>query len=261
VGKQAAGVRGPTPYAGVNAVLSALLAAERAVLGEQFVALYAGGSLAGGDFDPERSDIDFVVVTAGELAPAVVQGLQVMHARLRRSGLEWATRIEGGYIPRPGLRRYDPAQARYPWLGVDGHFAVEPFDHGWVIQLHVLREHGLVVAGPNPRTLIDPISPDDLRDAQRAMLREWWQPQLDDHSRLRSREYQAYAVLTMCRALYTLEHGTVVTKAAAARWAQETLGERRAALIERALAWPRGAQVDELRDTLDLIRYTLYQAL
>jgi len=244
----------------VNAVLAVLLAEMRVVLGEQFAGLYLGGSLAGGGFEPERSDIDFVAVTRGELKAEVVDALRTMHARLRRSGLEWAARMEGGYIPQDGLRRYDPGRACYPWLGTDGHFAVEQFDHGWVIQLHVLREHGLVLAGPDPRTLIDPISSAELRHAQRTMLHEWWEPQLSDPSCLASREYQAYAVLTMCRALYTLEHGTVVTKAVAARWAQETLGRTWASLIERSLAWPRGAQPDELEDTLALIRETLARA-
>jgi hypothetical protein len=105
--------------------------------------------------------------------------------------------------------------------------------------------------------MIDPVAPQDLRRAVLGYLREWWAPMLKDPARLRSREYQAYAVLTMCRALYTLEHGTVVTKDAAARWAQETLDPRWTALIERALAWPRGAQADQLNETLDLIRYTL----
>jgi len=237
-----------------------LLAGVRVVLGEQFVGLYVHGSLASGGFDPQRSDIDFVVVTTGDLNGETLTALAAMHARIAASGLDWARRLEGGYIPQDGLQRYDPARACYPWLGMDGHFAVEQFDHGWVIQLHVLREHGLVVAGPHPRTLIDPISCDDLRQAQQALLHEWWRPQLDDHTRLRSREYQAYAVLTMCRALYTLEHGTVVTKAEAAHWAQQTLPERWAALIGRALAWPRGQQPDALPETLELIRYTLERA-
>jgi hypothetical protein len=64
----------------------------------------------------------------------------------------------------------------------------------------------------------------------------------------------------MCRALYTLEHGAVVTKAEAAHWAQETLGPSWAALIQRALAWPRGAQADQLEATLDLIRYTVQRS-
>jgi hypothetical protein len=250
----------PTPYPEVNAVLEMLLKEAQAVLGDQFVGLYVHGSLASGGFDPQRSDIDFVAVTAGELPDETLTALAEMHARISASGLEWARKLEGPCIPRHGLRRYDPARARYPWLGEDGHLSVEQLGSDWVIQLHVLREHGIAVAGPDPQTLIDPIQPDDLRRAQQATLHEWWQPQLDDPSRLRSRRYQAYSVLTMCRALYMLEHGTVVTKAVAAQWAQETLGQCWAMLIERALAWPRGPQPDQMNETLDLIRHTLQRS-
>jgi hypothetical protein len=52
-------------------------------------------------------------------------------------------------------------------------------------------------------------------------------------------------------------YGIVVSKTVAARWAQEVLGERWAAPIERALAWPHDAQSDNLNETLDSIRYTL----
>jgi hypothetical protein len=55
------------------------------------------------------------------------------------------------------------------------------------------------------------------------------------------------------RGIYSI----VVSKTVAARWAQEALGERRAAVIERALAWPHDAQSDNLNETLDSIRYTL----
>jgi hypothetical protein len=115
----------------------------------------------------------------------------------------------------------------------------------------------VVVAGPAPQTLIDPIQPNGLRRAALAILREWWSPQLHDPARLHNSEYQAYAILTMCRALYTLQHGIVVSKPVAARWAQEVLGESWAALIERVLAWRHGAQLDHLNETLDFIRYTL----
>ena len=75
--------------------------------------------------------------------------------------------------------------------------------------------------------------------------------------RLRDREYQAYAVLSMCRALYTLQHGILLSKPASARWALDTLNERYATLIEQALAWPDGPQPDSLNETLALIQYTL----
>jgi hypothetical protein len=83
---------------------------------------------------------------------------------------------------------------------------------------------------------------------------------LQDPAWLRGGEYQAFAILSMCRALYTLDHGTVVSKPVAARWAQEALGARWAGLIEQALTWRHDAPVDILSDTLDFIRYTLERA-
>ena len=61
----------PTPYPSVNAILGMLLSGAQEILGNRFTGLYLYGSLSSGDFDPERSDIDFLVVTDGELpAPA-----------------------------------------------------------------------------------------------------------------------------------------------------------------------------------------------
>jgi hypothetical protein len=65
----------PTPYPDVNAVLQELLAGVQAILGPHFVGLYLGGSLAGGDFDPRRSDVDFLVATADDLPDELVRAL------------------------------------------------------------------------------------------------------------------------------------------------------------------------------------------
>jgi predicted nucleotidyltransferase len=54
----------PTPYPDVNEVLLTLLDNVRAILGDYFTGMYLYGSLASGDFDPRRSDIDFLVVTS-----------------------------------------------------------------------------------------------------------------------------------------------------------------------------------------------------
>jgi hypothetical protein len=68
------------------------------------------------------------------------------------------------------------------------------------------------------------------------MLREFWQDQLTGPEWLRQRDYQAFAVLTMCRALYTLSEGSVVSKPEAAAWACQTLDPKWRPVIERALA-------------------------
>jgi predicted nucleotidyltransferase len=250
----------PTPYPDVNAVLDRLLSDVQTVLGDYFAGMYLYGSLSSGDFDPQRSDIDFLVVTTGELPGEMIAALEAMHSQIMSSGLKWARKLEGSYIPRDALRRYDPAGPPYPTLN-EGRFYVAPHGSDWIIQRHIIREHGVTLAGPAPHTLIDPVQPDDLRRAVRGILAEWWAPMLDNPAWLRSDEYQAYAVLTMCRALHTLEHGDIVSKPVAARWVRDTLGEPWAALIERALTWQPGAPWDELGQTLGFIRYTLARAL
>ncbi len=163
----------PTTSQDINAVLNKLLINVRAVLGSHFVGLYLHGSLAYGDFNPQTSDIDFLVVTADDLPDEILASLKAMHARLRTSGLTWATKLEGAYIPRQALRRYDPPLARHPWLGVDGHFAFEQLGSDWIIQRWILREKGIAVAGSPLKSMIDPVSADDLRQAVRESLREW----------------------------------------------------------------------------------------
>jgi predicted nucleotidyltransferase len=244
----------PTPYADVNAVLQRLLTDVQAVLGSEFIGMYLYGSLASGDFDQQTSDIDFVVVTAHELPDDLIAALGTIHDRLAASGLALATKLEGSYLPLATLRRYDPSYRRFPSIN-EGRFWVCGHGNDWVIQRHILREQGVVVAGPDLRPLIDPLHPDALRQAVLDALDEWWWPMLDDPERISTREYQVFAVLTMCRALHTLQHGVIVSKPVAARWAQSAFGPSWAALIKRALVWRPGMPGDELSETLDFLRF------
>ena len=255
----------PTPYLDVNAVLHDFLTRVRTVLGERFRGMYLSGSLALGGFSPHSSDIDFVVVTDADLPDDRFLALQAMHARFNADGSPWATEVEAAYIPQDALRRYDPARARHPHMerGADEILKMDQLGSDWIVQRFILREHGVVIAGPDPRTLIDPISPEDLRRSVVTLMHTWWGPMRHDTSRLELHDigYQPYAVLTMCRILYTLDSGAVVSKPLAARWAQEALDGRWVGLIERALAWRKdrrnAAPGDDVKETLDLIRYTL----
>jgi len=98
-----------------------------------------------------------------------------------------------------------------------------------------------------------------MRTAVCTLMHEWWAPMIDDPAWLDGRpEYQAFAVQTMCRVLYTLELGTTVSKTAAANWAMEALDEKWTGLIKKAIGWPDTWPVD-IRQVQAFIRYTLGQ--
>ena len=250
---------GPTPYEEVNTILLFMLTEIQAILGHQLVGFYLYGSLSLGDFDPTSSDIDFLIVTAEDLAEEILEHLRDMHAAIASSGLRYANRLEGSYIPRQALRRYDPDNARHPTIGADWPFQIGLHGSNWIIERHIVREHGVIVWGPSPHTLIDPVSLHQLRAAVCEHLKNFWQSQLDEPEWLRPRDYQAFAVLTLCRALYTLKQGIVSSKPQAAAWAQEVFPQWKP-MIERALSWRSHHEKDDLTETMAFLRNALMQA-
>jgi predicted nucleotidyltransferase len=248
----------------VEGLLRQFLEGARAALGAQFVGAYLFGSLACGGFDRD-SDVDILVVTEDEVSGELFSSLQAMHERVAAFDSHWATQLEVSYIPRRALRRRDPSDATHPHIdrGAGERLQMARHDSDWVVQRHTLRARGVTLAGPAPATLIDSVSPDELR---RAMLDlTWWLAEiLEEPARISMRGYQSYIVLTMCRVLYTLEHGAVVSKREAARWASDALGEHWTPMIESAWEGRRNprakATPEDLSETLDLIRHTLESA-
>jgi len=252
----------PTPHHDVNELLSILLVRTQATLGDRLVGLYLFGSIATADFDRESSDIDFLAATAGELDDREVERLRLMHEEIAANGGPWGARVEGAYVSLSALRRYDPAY-RQPFLsGQDTPFGVTELGADWVINRHILREKGVVLYGPSPATLIDPVSHEQLIDAVRDELRGSWSWFLEAPQRLRPRRYQAFAVLTLCRALYALDRGQLASKAQAALWAKGALGPEWVTLIDRALASRHDETVDNtsLQETLRFLRYAVGRA-
>jgi hypothetical protein len=247
----------PTPYPDVNEILNLLLARATAILEPEIVGMYLYGSLSSGDFDPASSDIDFVVITETVLRPEMIAALEKMHKEIWASGLKWASKLEGSYVPKSLIRRHNPSGPACPTVN-EGAFFVDRRGSDWIIQRHIIRECGVILCGPDPKTLIDPVSKDEIRRAVRGILKEWWFPMLENPAWLSKHgsEYHAYAVISLCRALHALRHGIIVSKPVAAKWAQKEFGNQWSALIEKALAAQAGSQADFLEESLNFLRFT-----
>jgi hypothetical protein len=104
------------------------------------------------------------------------------------------------------------------------------------------------------------VNQNQMRQAVPELLRTWWAAMLQDPARLYSHQYQAYAILSMCRALYTLQHGALISKPASASWALDTMGSKWSPIISEAMQWRRGQSMNRLKDTLDFIRFAIHQS-
>jgi hypothetical protein len=244
-----------TPFAGLSAVLAHLTDHVRAILGDNLVGLYLQGSFAVGDAD-EHSDCDFVAVTARDLTADERARLQAMHAAIHDLPHEpWRHRLEGSYAPVDILRRRSdqprdpPGEPRGPDWGDPGMGGAParfyPFvylDHGAKVLVRSehdnsqvvrwsLREKGVVLAGPDPRTLIDPVTPEMLRTEVRQTLDLVIALDLEP---MPMKAWQSFYVGLCCRILHTLATGVVSSKKAGTAWALTHLDPRWAGLIAKA---------------------------
>lgn len=255
----------PTLYPDVNMVLEGFSVHAQTILKCHFIGMYLYGSLALGDFDPQGSDIDYIIVTDTLLSEDLVVDLRDMHVRFDASDSRWAGRIEAAYIPQYALGRRTPTTDPYPQIEKGSILVLEPLESGWILQCHTLREQGIVVAGPNPRTLFAPVAPDDMRRVSPAHAVVWLEQARHDPgwlAWLRCRENQAFVVLTLCRMLYTLDSGAVASKVTAARWMQQMEGTRWGMLIQRAMAGQHESgdvHDGDVSDTVALVQYTVDQ--
>jgi predicted nucleotidyltransferase len=201
-------------------------------LGADLLALYFYGSLASGDFDEGVSDIDLLAVTARTIDGAQFARLDGVHQAIVSAHPAWDDRLEIAYVSAGALRTFRAERSDIGIISPGEPFHMKDAGADWLVNWYVVREMGVTLSGPPAAAFIAPISAAEYVQGVRDYGVEW----LRRRAELRTRNAQAYAIITLCRALYTLRHGKYVTKKRAAEWAMGELPEW-APLIRNALAW------------------------
>ena len=229
-------------------------------LGENLSGVYLQGSFALGE-DDEWSDVDFIAVTAEPIGERERPALDELHRCLFALPVGWAQHLEGSYFDRRLLRAPDPARTKLLFLD-HGSRELAWDDHCNAAYVRwTLREHGITLTGPDPRTLVDPVLGDMLRAEARERRPEWvdWALSIEHMNRW----HQPYIVISLCRVLWTMEHGTVVSKGAAGAWALGALEPEWGPLIQQAIddrpdpvgRWYQPAADEDVARTLAFVRY------
>jgi hypothetical protein len=167
-------------------------------------ALWAHGSLALGDFQPGRSDLDLVALTGTTLTSAQEQGLRRMHEALH-GRVPLAEKLHCAYIAASELG--DTGRGHLTWAhGELFDRAVSP------VSRRELRQGGLCLLGPAPSTIVPPVTDQELAAYIRGNLRDYWYPRTGQADLWLRDIWVDLGLLTFARATVTLREGRLITK-------------------------------------------------
>jgi hypothetical protein len=225
-------------YPELASVLQQFVASLQNALESNFLGAYLVGSLATGDFDLD-SDVDFLILTNAELGDAEVRSLQTIHVDIHALGCYPAEHLEGSYLSTDLLNRADLVGIERLWYVDNGSTSLERsvHDNQWHVRW-ILRERGVTITGPDPKTLMHAIPAEALRtEAVNGLqkLKSHFVAAIEQPPQWFNMRFgQSFAVLTSCRMLHTCQTGTVQSKLSAVRWAEQSLDPTWRELIGKA---------------------------
>ncbi len=173
------------------------------------VGLYAGGSLASGDYHPGLSDLDLVAVISAPLDARKQHELRQLHETIRQEHPP-AAKLHCIYVPRGEVA--DVKAAHVMWT----HGRLAHWHLSGVARAELLR-NGITVYGPPPADLLPPVDDAALRVAVRAELTGHWRTSVRWPWLWRwlSDWFVDLGLLTLARAEAALDDGRLITKSEA----------------------------------------------
>jgi Domain of unknown function (DUF4111) len=225
------------------------------LLGGDLVGIYIYGSLTQRAFDAKRSDIDLVVATRRDLTE---RQFARMAEWLKKSEPEnnWTARLQMMIIAKDDIFKMNARACHYQF----GKFRRDGSDGNPIPWINIL-ESGITLYGPPPETWVPEITSEMffetlvrealyLRDELAKKESEWRDVP----------KYSAYAVLTVCRILYSLKKGKIVSKPRAAKWALVDLPVEWHSLINSAIGHDAGRPAKlPLREVKKFVQFALNQ--
>jgi predicted nucleotidyltransferase len=254
----------PTPYPELNQVLQALVSSEITILKGKLVGAYLQGSFAVGDFDL-HSDVDFIVAIHEDLNRDEVEQLQEMHGRIYNLASPWAQHLEGSYFPEEVLKNSSRTGEKLWYLDNGSRTLIRAEHCNTLVVRWIVREQGVILAGPPPVKMVDPIPVEMLRVEMQEVITDWGQEILNHPERYNNRFYQTFIVLSYCRMLHDLLAGVPGSKRTGTEWAKANLDPVWIGLIDRTwsgrthpeISVRTPADQEDFEATLRFVKYVI----
>lgn len=216
---------------GIQKFLFEIKDAFHTIFGNNLFGIYLYGSLSYNAFDPGRSDIDGVVVTWKKLSKKEIANIRSWYAKLSCAN-QLAKRMEFSFVQNNNLFTDGMTISRAPQLWNGRLYIRKDSDGNNPIVWKNIRDCGIALYGPAPKTFVPPVPKDLIVRSQMTELAfiarkaEQW---------MKIPANRLYIVTTLCRIAYTLKKYRLAPKKTALAWCRRTFPQKWHPLIAQAL--------------------------
>jgi hypothetical protein len=238
--------------------------------------IYLTGSIPLRDFQPQKSDIDFVVVLSYFPDQLKIEGLEAIHIALQRQRRK--PDLSGIYVTQEILYSQKPDR-RNVLHYTQGELSFKPFEMA-PITIFELKYSSLTLIGPPGLSLPIEFSRTELNSFLYTNIHTYWVKWIRSHSGNRSKmillflfpRFTEWSVLGMARLLFTLETYKIVSKMEAGRYVLGRIPDQYKGIVTEAMDIRRDNRIYPLlrtyairpsirryRETLNCLRYLLHR--
>ena len=234
--------------------MNRLVAVLGAGLGDGLMSLSVHGSWVAGDFCPGRSDLDFLAVLAHDPDEETLSLLASIHASLDSAAPHWVGRVEVDYVSPAAVEAVvgdvaaDHTMAR---ISPGEPIHLVPASRHYLLNWQSACRHDHALLGRLPSELLPRIPPETVRAVVLDHARRW--PEWVRGARAPG--FQAYAVLSMCRALAFVSTGEQLSKRAAAARGRDVMPEREELITWADDWWYGGGRDDAAERSADVAAF------
>ncbi len=221
-----------TKYPELNELLLELTEGLRGVFSHKLIGIYLYGSLIWGDFDEHVSDVDMMAILDEPVRCEELKKLRRLYDGLTDKHPDFSDRLETQFVSKETAATFKTAESRMANVSPGEPLHFVPCNADWTANFYFVQEYGYCLYGCG-KGYIAEVTRQEFLSAIKRYAKSFNVRAVHLRS---SRPYQAYAVMSLCRAYYTLKTGEQVSKKFACDYAAARLPEY-APLIREAMLW------------------------
>ena len=220
---------------GMERLLNEFVRRSGDILGNNLVGIYLHGSAVMGCFNPEKSDVDLIIVVDEPMPFSVKSAYMEMVVELNSLAPEKG--IEMSVVKRSACSPFvypTPYELHFS-VGHLENYLRDPMEYvrtmngvDWDLAAHftVIRARGRCLCGAPIEEVFAPVPPEDYMDSIRRDIED---------AEEEITEYPTYLILNLARVLAYKEQGLVLSKKEGGEWAFDNIPREHIPLVREAL--------------------------